>query len=58
VKFEEYYYNPIGIRVLPFEKDEKGYEQLYEVVKAWNKEVNQTSTYLYDSYKEIEDAIQ
>lgn len=56
--FEQSYYNEMGIEVLPYEKDEKGYYQLYEVMKAWNKEINQVSSYLHDSLKEIEDIIE
>jgi hypothetical protein len=56
LEFERYYYNSMGIEVLPYEKDEKGYGQLYEVIKSWNSEINQVSNYLYDTYKEIEDA--
>ncbi|WP_369017256.1 SIR2 family protein [Thermatribacter velox] len=56
LEFERYYYNSMGIEVLPYEKDEKGYGQLYEVIEEWNREINQVSTYLYDTYKEIEDA--
>lgn len=56
LEFEQYYYNSMGIEVLPYEKDEKGYGQLYDVIKSWNREINQVSTYLYDTYKEIEDA--
>lgn len=53
--FEQYYYNSMGISVVPYEKDERGYGQLYEVIKSWNSEINQVSTYLYDTYEEIED---
>jgi hypothetical protein len=55
--FEQYYYSSMGIRVVAYEKDEKGYGQLYEVIKNWNSTINQTSTYLYDSYQEIEDVV-
>ncbi len=55
LEFEQYYYNSMGISVRDYEKDERGYSQLYEVIKSWNSEINQTSTYLYDSYQEIED---
>ena len=54
LKFERDYYGQMGISVLGYEKDERGYHQLYEVIKNWNTEINQTSTYLYDSYQEIE----
>ncbi|MGA1863252.1 SIR2 family protein [Deferribacter thermophilus] len=52
--FEKFYYNSIGIEVVPYEKDEKGYEQLYEVLKNWNDEINQVSGYLYDTYEYLE----
>jgi hypothetical protein len=55
--FEQSYHSAMGIQVLGYEKDERGYEQLYEVIRSWNKEINQTSAYLYDSYREIEDVI-
>ncbi|BCD68812.1 SIR2 family protein [Nitratiruptor sp. YY09-18] len=51
LSFERYYYNSMGIEVIPYEKDEKGYEQLYEVLQNWNKEINQVSGYLYDTYE-------
>jgi len=54
LQFEQYYYNSMGIKVIPYEKDEKGYAQLYEVLKNWNTEINQLSTYLYDTYEEVE----
>ncbi|HHT9106809.1 MAG TPA: SIR2 family protein [Candidatus Wujingus californicus] len=56
LNFEQAYYNEMGIRVLPYEKDINGYKQLYEVVKIRNKEISQVSGYLYDSFKEIDDA--
>jgi len=58
LKFDRYYYQKMGITVVPYQKDQNGYKQLYEVIKDWNRKINQTSTYLYDSYKEIEEAIE
>lgn len=52
--FEQSYYNPMGIQVIGYEKDEKGYNQLYYVLKKWNEDINQTSTYTHDSYTEID----
>lgn len=54
LSFERYYYNSMGIEVIPYEKDEKGYLQLYEVLKNWNEEINQVSGYLYDTYGYLE----
>ena len=55
--FDQAYYNEMGIRVLGFEFDEKGYAQLYFILKEWNREINQVSKYLYDTFQEIEKAV-
>jgi len=57
LKFEQQYHNKMGITVVPYQKDENGYNQLYEVIKDWNTRINQTSTFLYETYKEIEDIV-
>jgi hypothetical protein len=57
LEFEQSYYNSMGIKVLPYVKDNKGYGQLYDVIKSWNKEINQASGYLYDSQQEIDDTV-
>lgn len=57
LSFEQSYYNPMGIQVIGYEKDEKGFIQLYDVLKKWNTEINQTSTYTLDSYKELENLV-
>jgi len=54
--FQQAYYANMGISVIGYEKDFRGYAQLYEVIKYWNKEINQVSTYLYDSFQKLEDA--
>lgn len=48
----------MGIWVLGYEKDEKGYHQLQEIIKEWNSEINQVSRYLYGSYHIIDDAVE
>ena len=57
LKFDQFYYNSMGITVIGYEKDEKGYNQIYEVIKNWNTEIRQTSTYLLDSFQEIEEIV-
>ena len=58
LEFETYYHRKMGVSVIPYQKDQNGYNQLYEVIKDWNTKINQTSKYLYDSYKEIEEAVE
>lgn len=57
LEFDQYYYSSLGITVVPYEKDENGYNQLYEVLKNWNSVINQASTYLYGSFREIDEVI-
>lgn len=57
LSFEQSYYNPMGIQVIGYEKDVKGFIQLYDVLKKWNADINQTSTYTLDSYKELENLV-
>jgi hypothetical protein len=57
LEFEQAYYNELGITVLAYEKDKRGYDQLIDVIKAWNKEINQLSTITPDTYKLIEDIV-
>lgn len=56
LEYERNYFNELGIRVMPYAKDEIGYDQLYFVLKNWQKEINQTSTYLSNSYDKLEQA--
>ena len=54
LSFEQSYYNPMGIKVIGYEKNEKGFNQLYEVLKDWNKDINNISNYTYDTLIELE----
>lgn len=57
LEFETYFHRKMGVSVVAYQKDQNGHNQLYEVIKDWNSKINQTSKYLYDSYKEIEEAV-
>ena len=57
LNFERHYHNKMGISVVPYQKDQNGYNQLYDVIKEWNSRINQTSDSLYETYKEIEDIV-
>jgi hypothetical protein len=58
LEFDQGYYNEMCIKVLGYEFDEKGYGQLYDILKDWNKEINQVSTYLYKTFDRIDKAVQ
>ena len=57
LKFERLYHNKMGISVVAYQKDQNGYNQLYEVIKDWNSKINQTSNSLYETYKEIDEIV-
>lgn len=57
LKYEEAYYADLGINVIPFEKDEKGYSQLHGVINNWTNEIKQVTNYLPNAFKEIDEAV-
>jgi hypothetical protein len=58
LSYEQTYYSELGINILGYEKDENGYEQLIEVIRRWNEEINQVTAYLHGASRLIDDAVQ
>lgn len=56
--YEQKYYSQMGIRVLAYQKDERGYHQLENVLSHWHKDLNRISAYLYSSFGEIDKLIE
>jgi len=56
-RIEAAYYVNLGITLVPYAMDTLGYEQLYEVIKSWSREIAQTSSYTLDSFREIEEIV-
>jgi hypothetical protein len=52
--FEEFYHGDLGIHVVSYAIDDKGYDQLHHVIENWQKEINLSSTFLHDSFEEID----
>jgi len=52
--FEEFYYGDLGIHVISYAIDDEGYDQLHHVIENWQKEINLSSTFLHDSFEEID----
>ena len=57
LRFEEYYYNPMGINVIPYHIGDGDYGRLYDVIRAWNREINQTTVYLHESFSDLEESV-
>jgi hypothetical protein len=58
LEFEQKYYGQMGIKVLAYRKDERGYKQLAEVLKEWGKKIGQVSNYLPTTFEEIDRLIE
>lgn len=57
LRFEDYYYNPMGINVIPYHIGNGDYGKLYDVIQAWNREINQSTRYLYESFSNLEESV-
>ena len=58
LEFEQTYYAQMGIQVLGFQKDEKGYKQLEDVLHEWNSILNRVSGYLHSSFDEVDKIVE
>lgn len=56
VDIERHYFSELGISVIPFLADEKGWGQLFQIIQRWNQEILQVSRYLHDAFQEVKDA--
>jgi hypothetical protein len=59
LKFYEDYYKALGIRLIPYSIDKKGYDQLEKVIKNWAKEIGQIAQPkgFYEEIKLIDEVI-
>jgi len=57
LKFEEHYYNSMGINVIPYAEN-AAYGKLYDVIQAWNREINQTTVYLHESFSDLKECVE
>lgn len=59
LKFQETYYADLGIKLIPYPKDEHGYEQLSTVINEWAKQIGPIARpqMYYDKIKLIDEVI-
>ena len=57
LKFEEHYYNSMGINVIPYAENTT-YGRLHGVIQAWNREINQTTKYLHESFSDLKECVE
>lgn len=56
-EYERKYFAGLNVSAIPYAIDEKGYNQLYYVIEDWEKKINISSPFLYNSYDFIEQNI-
>jgi len=57
VKMDQSYFEDMRITVIPFAKDDNGYNQLSDIIQNWREEINARSKYNFESTKVIDDAL-
>lgn len=57
LKFDRIYFQNFGINIIEYYIDEKGYDELYEVVKKWSDDISETTKLAHDDHKLIDDAV-
>jgi hypothetical protein len=56
LEFERHYFSEMGVSVIPYRKDEKGYGQLFDIIKKWNQDILRQSRFLHDKYEDLKEA--
>jgi len=56
LEFDEHYFSQLGVRVIAFNKDESGNNQLYEIIRKWKTEISQTTQFLIHTFEDIKKA--
>jgi len=57
LKYEQAYYNDLDINIIGYQKDLKGFNQLIDVIKHWNEEINKVTGYLHAAVLQIDKAV-
>lgn len=57
VNIDELYYKDLGINIVPYNYDEKGYNQLFHIIKAWSEKFSGLSNYPIHWIKNINSEI-
>ena len=51
------YYSSVGVKIIPYSKDENGYDQQIEIIKRWVEELLNTTRYIADEVNRIGEAL-
>lgn len=57
IECEKRYFMKLGIEIIPYYKDLREYDELYEVIKKWSDEIPETTTLAHEDQKLIDDVV-
>ena len=58
VEVDEHYYEDLGVKIIPYNYEEKGYDQLFYIMEEWSKEFSTLSNFPIYSVDNIRKTIQ
>jgi hypothetical protein len=58
LEFDKQYFRDMGIAVIAYEYDDRGYEQLYHVIKSWNNTISHVSAHPHEVMKQIDEVVE
>ncbi len=56
-KYEQHYYEKMNIQIIPYYKDNKGFDELYDVFEYWKKDIDASTIKFLNENKLIDDAL-
>lgn len=57
-EFEQMYFEKLGVTLIPYSKNEKGFNQVKEIVSSWVNEMKDQTIVLQNNFDEIDDALE
>ena len=58
LNLDRQYFKELGVKLIPFAKDEKGYEQLKDVIDDWHKKIKKETRKTQNSLVDIDNALE
>jgi hypothetical protein len=56
-KFDQMYFDDLGVKLIPYAKDSIGYQQLPKIIDEWVQEIKSKTLVLVTNYDDIDDAL-
>lgn len=57
-EFEQHYFDKLGIKLIPYSKDKKGFGQLKELIENWAEDIKKETNTLQQVFDDIDDALE